>query len=264
MVFVLSSHLQHPFYYIFNNPIILFLQSMSFDSSQIEISIIIPVLNEANHIERLLKMLARYCTKTSIEILVVDGGSRDGTLQILEQSTIPAQILYSGQASRAVQMNLGASHAQGTLLYFIHADVIPPASFVEDIRNRVASQYDAGCFSYRFDHPSQLLKFNSWCTTFMHGAIGGGDQSLFIKRSIFKQLGGFNENMKIMEDFELVKRIRKAYRFALIDHPALVSARKYEHNSWLKVQLVNTYIFMAYRFGASQEYLSMSYQKLLN
>ena len=224
------------------------------------ITIIIPTLNEEAYISNLLISLSDLKYPV-VETIMVDGGSKDRTLEIAKLHGI--RVIESTRACRSFQMNLGASVAKSSILYFVHADVIPPKTFAQDILKAINNGYISGCFSYYFDNPSLLLKFNSWCTKFKHCAIGGGDQTLFIKKQLFDQIEGFNERLVIMEDFDLVQRIRENHHFKLITNPANVSARKYFKNSWLKVQLVNTYIFLAYRIGASQKYLSKSYKKML-
>ena len=163
-----------------------------------DISIIIPVLNEAKFIEKLLAYLNEHCNLEKFECIIVDGGSKDDTIRKIKSHNGPIKILRSDCASRSKQMNLGASKALGQILYFLHADVIPPDNFVSEILKSIQRGYNAGCFSYQFDRPSLLLKFNSWCTTFMHAAIGGGDQSLFIQQNAFRTLKGFDEDLVIM------------------------------------------------------------------
>ena len=108
-------------------------------------------------------------------------------------------------------MNLGALHAKGEVFYFVHADAIPPATFFNDISEAIILHKRAGCFRLKFNPTSILLKKNEFFTRFKGGYCCGGDQSLYITKEVFKDLGGFNENCVIMEDFELTKRIKKQY-----------------------------------------------------
>ncbi len=225
------------------------------------IAIIIPVLNEASNLRVLLPYLKVETAGKNIPIVVADGGSQDNSIEIAKQYN--AITLTTSKPSRAYQLNIGAHQIDAEILYFLHADVIPPKSFIEEISSALERGYVAGCFSYVFDKKSILLSINSWFTRFKHRAIGGGDQSLFITSTAFTELGGYDESLIIMEDFDLVHRIRKKYPFTLIKNPAKVSARKYERNGWLKVQVINTYIFLAYCLGASQKYLFNSYRKFL-
>ncbi|MDG1277211.1 MAG: TIGR04283 family arsenosugar biosynthesis glycosyltransferase [Algoriphagus sp.] len=231
-------------------------------SSANTISIIIPVWNEANNLEELLPILLESKRQKVLEVLVVDGGSVDDSIDIAKRSN--ARVISSPLKSRAVQLNLGAQHANGDILYFIHADTRPLMSFDEDILQEVSYGIEAGCYRYKFDSTSRLLKINSWFTRFNGIFAGGGDQTLFISKSLINHLGGYNERFTIMEDFELVKRIRKITKFKVIQKSILVSARKYETNSWLSVQWANFLAIMAFRIGVHPETIKTLYSNRLN
>lgn len=228
-----------------------------------QISVIIPTLNEADHIGRLVSFFRDLPEQDFLaEVIVVDGGSGDSTVALARQAG--AQVLEAPRRGRAVQMNYAAERAMGEILYFVHADVLPPANCLYAIKYAVLAGHVLGGFAYRFDSPSWLLRFNSFFTRFDWMANGGGDQTLFVRRDRFAELGGFNEQLSIMEDFDFVWRAKKHYPYHLIKDRALVSARKYEQNSWLKVQLVNAWAFFAFRLGASSEELAQWYRKMLS
>jgi rSAM/selenodomain-associated transferase 2 len=224
------------------------------------ISIIIPTYNEAAHIGRLLAYLQQH---TQAEILVANSpNTRDGTAAIASAAGV--RVLHCPQAGRAQQMNYGAAQTQSDVLYFVHADTLPPPSFMNDIAQSLDQDYELGYFSYCFDSDSPLLRINGYCTRFDGLFSGGGDQTLFIKRGTFEALGGFREELYIMEDFDLVKRARKAgFKQRLVTNDALVSARKYEKNSWLRVNMVNLWVFALFHLGVSQKRLCASYWQLL-
>jgi GT2 family glycosyltransferase len=92
----------------------------------------------------------------------------------------------------------------------------------------------------------------------------GGDQTLFITQKLFKHSGGFDDSMKIMEEFEFCARARKLGKYKIIHKPVLISARKYDTNSWLTVQRANYTVVRMYQKGASQEELATTYKKMLN
>ena len=169
-----------------------------------QISIIIPVLNEAASIGPLLKYLMSNGGAQVVEILVVDGGSSDDTVHIAEKSG--AKVIYCSVCSRAAQMNTGAAHAQGDVLYFVHADTCPPASFSDDIVQSLASGYVMGCYRYRFDSKSFLLKINAFFNRYQFLWCQGGDKTFYIRREVFRQLGGYDEYYTIMEEYDFLRR----------------------------------------------------------
>jgi rSAM/selenodomain-associated transferase 2 len=226
------------------------------------VSIIIPVLNEAENLKELLPFFSTHQRRCEFELIIVDGGSSDQTENILSNSNFT--FLKSPKKGRACQMNYGASHAKGDIFYFVHADTRIPVSFLEDIQEVLKKGGHAGCYAYTFDSDSKLLRINSWFTKFDGLLSGGGDQTLFIKKSAFQELGGFDEYYCIMEDFDIVRRIRKKFKFKVIPRQIKVSARKYETNSWLRVQLVNLLVFLLFFMKISPEKLKNIYCNLLD
>ncbi|MFN3999414.1 TIGR04283 family arsenosugar biosynthesis glycosyltransferase [Algoriphagus sp.] len=226
-----------------------------------KLSVIIPTLNEAENIKELIPLLQKFGGDFISEIIVVDGGSRDDTCDIAEY--LGAKVLKTEIRSRAVQLNLGAGFATANTLYFVHADTRPLKSFATDLQSALIKGYKSGCFRYEFDSNNFLLRLNSWFTRFNGLFSGGGDQTLFITRDFFNTLGGYDTKFCFMEDFELVKRIKKRTKFYIIPKTITVSARKYRDNSWIRVQLVNLYVFTLFHIGVAPEKLKKSYSILL-
>lgn len=197
------------------------------------------------------------------EIIVADGGSTDDTLQLA--ASAGAITVLSPEKGRAAQMNYGASLASGDILYFIHADVCPPQSFVQDIVTAIEEGYDAGRYRMRFDTRKWYLRINEWFTRFDWFVCYGGDQTLFIKRNLFETSGGFRSDMRIMEDFEFTKRLRRQnVKYKIFRKGALVSDRKYDNNSWWQVQRANYVIVKMYRRGFSQDAMVKKYREMLD
>lgn len=226
------------------------------------ISVIIPTLNEAENLRTLIPLLFSNGNKEWIEVIVADADSKDQTQSVSEQ--LGAKYIACSLKSRAAQMNAGAKIARGEVLYFVHADTRPISSFVEDIKKSVTNGYFAGCYRYQFDSDDFLLKINSWFTRFDGVFSGGGDQTLFIKKTFFEELNGFDEKYMIMEDFDLVRRIREKTKFRIIPKSIKVSARKYENNSWLRVQLVNLTVFIYFLSNKQPSKIKNLYCRLLN
>lgn len=226
------------------------------------ISVIIPTCNEAAHIAGLVQQLRRYAPPQAVEILVVDGGSADATGELARQAG--ATVLRSPALGRAAQMNYGARHATGDVLYFVHADVGIHPDYVATIQAAVAQGYEAGCYRFRFDSRHPLLRINSYGTRFEGLMSRGGDQTLFITRALFERLQGFNEYYCIMEDFDIIRRIRRVARFLIVPQDVVVSARKYETNSWLRVQLANLTAFSMFFLRVSPRCIARTYKALLH
>lgn len=225
------------------------------------ISIIIPTFNEQESISRLIRYLIENSDEKIIEIIVADGGSEDCTVALAAKAG--AITVLSPAKRRAAQMNYGASVATGDILYFVHADTLPPSSFVNDIQKAVANGFELGRYRTTFDSKSSLLKINAFFTRFDLFICYGGDQTLFITKNLFTSIGGFKTEMCIMEEFEIVERARKKSKYKIIQKGALISARKYNTNSWLSVQMANYKIVKMYKRGNSQKQMIKKYNELL-
>lgn len=226
------------------------------------ISIIIPTYNEAENIAALIAHL-QHAGKTALaEIIVSDGGSVDETVTLA--SAAGAVTLQSPVKGRAGQMNYGVAHATGDVLYFVHADSRPPASYATDIASALDAGYNCGSFRFRFNSNKFMLRVNAFFTRFNFLFFRGGDQSIFVTRTLFDKVGLYKEHMLIMEDYDFLERIWKAGKFVLIPKATLISARKYDNNSWLRVQLANLKVVRMYRKGASQQAMIAVYKQMLN
>ncbi|PWH85997.1 TIGR04283 family arsenosugar biosynthesis glycosyltransferase [Brumimicrobium oceani] len=224
-------------------------------------SIIIPTLNEEEKISHLLEFLTKNALSDS-EIIVVDGGSKDKTIALVKRFE-NVNLIETKKASRAYQLNEGAKKATGELLYFIHADVLPPQTFEADIEIALQKEYEFGCYRFVFDKNAIMLKFNAWWTRFDFMFCRGGDQTLFVTKDVFNQLNGFDEHYIIMEDFDFILRARKKFKFRIIPKNVVVSARKYKLNSYFKVNMVNLYSYWSFMLGKSPEKIRDNYKTWL-
>lgn len=227
-----------------------------------KLSIIIPALNEEKLIVQTIEFLFKNSDSRLAEIIVVDGKSDDQTAEFSEKAG--AKILMLPVRNRAAQMNFGAQKAVGNVLYFVHADTHPPISFMDDIEKSIREGVKMGCFRYRFDSKKWLLKFNAWWTRFPMSWCQGGDKTFFIEKTAFLELGGYDEKMVVMEEYEFFQRARKRLgSLKIVAKNALVSARKYERNSWLRVNLANLLMFNLWRLGVQPTSLKQLYVKIL-
>ena len=223
------------------------------------ISIIIPVLNEVENISKLIQHLTLQSTTNIItEIIVVDGGSIDNTIEIAK--SLNTKVINS-RKGRAIQMNLGAKQAKGSILYFLHADSFPPNGFDRMIFHEVNNRNLAGCFKMKFDSKHWWLKLAGWFTKFNWKACRGGDQSLFITKELFEELQGFNESYTIYEDVDLINKLYSKNQFKVIQEPIITSARRYRENGISKLQFHFWMIYLKKFFGASADGLSSYYDK---
>jgi rSAM/selenodomain-associated transferase 2 len=232
------------------------------------LSIIIPVLNEAGTIAKLLEHLSENANPEHItEIIAVDGGSTDETVKILQtlsEKHISFNLkLVHAKKGRASQMNAGAAIATGKILYFLHADSFPPKKFDGYIIDEIKKGNPAGCFRMRFNSNHWWLKLIGWFTKFSWRACRGGDQSQFITRKLFDKIGGYDENYVIYEDNILINALYARNSFVVIPHCLNTSARLYERKGVFYVQYHFLYIYFKRWRGADAGELLAYYKKHL-
>ena len=197
-----------------------------------KLSVVIPALDEAANLTRLLPDLERACP--GAEVLVVDGGSRDGTAAVVAGR--PGARLLAGARGRARQMNAGARAAAGDVLLFLHADTRLPDGAASAIEGALVDpSVVGGRFDVRFDSSRHLMKMVAW---FMNArsratSICTGDQAIFVRRSAFEAVGGYPD-IPLMEDIELSRRLKARGRLAALRARVTTSARKWEREGPLR------------------------------
>ena len=204
------------------------------------------MLNEANVIQQILNQIR----SSAVEIIVVDGGSHDQTVDIMK--SLGDRIIHS-RSGRAYQMNAGANVATGEILLFLHADTRLPNGFVEQIHQTLAQPKTlAGAFALKIDGRHPGLRLVEWGVKMRshHCQMPYGDQALFLRTETFHRFGGFPE-LPIMEDFELVRRLRRKGKVAIAPASVLTSARRWEKLGVLRTTLLNQVIIAAYLLGVS-------------
>ena len=141
------------------------------------------------------------------------------------------------------------------VLYFLHADSFPPENYAGKIEEQIKNGYSIGCFCLQFDNHHWFLKANAWFTRFDVNAFRFGDQSLFVVKEIFIKAGGFDERLIVMEDQEIVHRLKKYGKFKVIRDAIITSARKYAINGTYRMQGIFFLIYFLYKTGVSQNKL---------
>jgi rSAM/selenodomain-associated transferase 2 len=229
------------------------------------LSIIIPTYNEVGSIEKCLSQIQENLSETPAEIILADSpNSTDKLKELAEQNG--CIYLQTKKAGRNFQMNEAAKASKGDILYFVHADVIVNKDYVEDIKRGLSEGYDLGAYRSKYsNYPHPLLYINAFFTRFHMIWCRGGDQTLFIKKEVFQALNGFSEEHAIMEDYDILIRAKKKYKFTIIPKTVLISSRKYEKNGYWKVQKAN-YLVMRkwFRNEASPSELLHTYKRLLD
>lgn len=218
------------------------------------VSIIIPTLNEAPNLQRLLPYLYQNTPeKPFTEIIIADNQSTDATVTIAQNHQ--AKVIENSGLNRATQMNKGAQIAQGEVLYFLHADTFPPPHFISFILEAVNAGYPAGAFKLQFDWDHWFLIASAWFTRWNCSLFRFGDQSLFVTRKLFRETGGFQEKLCLMEDQDIARRLKKQGNFLIIREPVITSARKYRENGVYYQQALYSLIWLFYYLGINPKRL---------
>ncbi|MGD1701599.1 TIGR04283 family arsenosugar biosynthesis glycosyltransferase [Dapis sp. BLCC M229] len=220
------------------------------------ISIIIPVLNEVSTIAQTISTAQ---IGKDIEIIVVDGGSNDGTTELVKSLDI--KLIYS-LPGRSIQMNCGAKAATGNILLFLHGDTFLPLKFDEFLKEILAKpKIIAGAFELGIRGRKRNLriveKMVNWRSRYLQ--MPYGDQGIFLPAKIFQEVGGFPE-IPIMEDFELIRKLRKRGRIAIVSKPVLTSGRRWQKLGIFKTTLINQVVIIAYLLGVSPKILAQWYR----
>jgi rSAM/selenodomain-associated transferase 2/rSAM/selenodomain-associated transferase 1 len=222
-----------------------------------KISIIIPALNEAATIDRTLSNLEGV---DNLEVIVVDGGSIDETAALA--GSCEAKVIQSNPG-KAIQMNTGAAAAAGEILVFLHADTLLPEGFRHQIVSALNQQgAAAGAFRLSIDSPAAGIRFIEFMANLRSRflRLPYGDQALFMKKSLFDEIDGFPE-MQIMEDFSLIRRLKRKGKIVIVPNAVATSARRWLHLGVFKTWLINQLIIIAYYLGLPAERLTRLYRR---
>jgi len=204
---------------------------------QLNLSVIIPTYHEEDYISDCLASV-RQAADQNIEVIVVDASDNDRTLAQINPSH-QTKVLKSDKAQRAHQLNLGAQVAKADVLFFLHADNCLPQHFDGAILEAIHQKKQFGQFTVQYDDGPPILRLQEIGSKYLTPLSGGGDQGLWITKSLFNTLNGFDEQYDCMEDFELFNRARKSTSATILPQRIISSARKYNQNSYFKIQAYN-------------------------
>lgn len=221
------------------------------------ISIIIPVYNEEKIIR---KVLGGMQYGDSIEVIVVDGGSHDRTVEFAGQ--YPVKVVQSIQ-NRAVQMNKGAEVSCGDVLLFLHADCILEEGSLKAIQNSLRGGYHGGCLSQKIVSSNIIFRCietsgnlrAKWFKVFY------GDQAIFMRKDIFLKLGGF-DRVHLFEDVLFSKKIRKEVKTKVLNKHVFVSPRRWEENGIIKTTFINWLLTFGFLLNVPYDRLKKLYHDI--
>jgi rSAM/selenodomain-associated transferase 2 len=198
------------------------------ETERAALSIIIPTLNEAHSIAATLDAVREL--RGPVEMIVVDGGSHDGTIEILRERGV--RVILS-ERGRGLQMHAGACLARGEVLWFLHADTLPPNDAAERIGEALNdAETVGGNFCLRFDGSATAARFLTWLYPQLRRlGLCYGDSGIFVRRDAYERVGGFKP-FPIFEDLDLVRKLRRVGRMAHVPTTIITSSRRFEGRSF--------------------------------
>jgi len=219
------------------------------------VAVVIPVLNELAQLPRLLDRCREWMAD---EVILVDGGSTDGSLELLQKSGVRWLATRRG---RATQMNTGASQLNSDIILFLHVDTTISSSNILAIGKAMQEpEIVGGRFDVRLSGANPAFRiiefFINWRSRITR--ISTGDQAIFVRRTVFDRLGGFPDQ-PLMEDVEFSKRLKHAGRIKCLREKVVTSSRRWERDGILRTVILMWWLRLCYRLGADPARLKRSY-----
>lgn len=223
------------------------------------ISVVIPTLNEEDNIRRSIEAVR--AENGNLEIIVADGGSSDNT--VAEAESFRDVLVVRSRKGRGLQLNAGAAVSHGDVLLFLHADTVMEEGWSMYIRSAFEDEgVVGGAFTLGIDCPGWRFRLTEYwvklrCRLFL---LPYGDQGIFVMRDAFERLGGYRE-IPVMEDVDMVGRMKKLGRIVMLDKKAHTHARKWVREGWARTSLRNQLLMIMYRLGVDPHRLARIYYR---
>lgn len=219
------------------------------------VSVIIPTYNEVNSICILLEHLMNF---SNIEVIVSDGGSSDGTVNLCNNYPI---ILVNSSLGRGNQLNAGIKRAKGDILLFLHADSDFADTILDDIRGAIKSGSKWGCCSLAFNDKSLSYKILAFSSNIRAKIFSScyGDQGIFCEANFIKSIGGFPE-VPFLEDISFSNKIKQQYKAKVVKSKIVTSPRRFKRDGLYKTLLKMQIIKLLFQWGISPEKLIKLYR----
>ncbi|MBA2485300.1 MAG: TIGR04283 family arsenosugar biosynthesis glycosyltransferase [Nitrospira sp.] len=191
-----------------------------------KLSIVIPVRNDAVALARTLDRVRCLANMAGSEVIVAASGDVEGTQRAVSEC---ARLLWPGGSTRAALMNTGAAEARGDVLFFLHADSLPPANTYDLIEKALSDdRVVGGAFEHLFAEPGWSLRAITWINRVRYRLTRNyyGDQGIFVRTSVFREMGGYRD-LRLLEDLDFTQRLQRMGRTVLIRVPLLTSGRRF-------------------------------------
>lgn len=222
------------------------------------ISVIVPTLNEEANIGCCIRNVR--AEGAGIEVVVSDGGSSDKTVEAAYRSG--ADRVVRGKTGRGPQMNAGAADATGDILVFLHADTRLEPGWRGELITAIEDGAPGGAFAFSIENPGFKYRLTEIWVRLRCGIfrLPYGDQAIFMRRDVFEALGGYRD-IPLMEDVELIGRMKKKGRITILKKRAFTHDRRWEESGWLRTSLLNQVIMILYRLGVHPRRLVRLYYR---
>jgi len=220
-----------------------------------QLSIVVPVLNEAEQIRKNLRYF-HVLASLGCELLFVDGGSSDGSTELLAENNFTILRALRGRAS---QMNYGAFSSRGDSILFLHVDTRMPECFALQISELL--EHPWGYYRVALCNSSWFYRIIAFGINLRARLfkVATGDQAIFVSSSLFKSIGGYKD-IELMEDIDLSRRLRALCKPYVVAEPVVVSARRWERNGPLKTAVLMWFLQLAFKLGVSPKRIRGWYQ----